>query len=382
MKARLLALCCLALLGSAGCRTRPAITLLEHENRDLEDRVYELADLVDQLRCENADLHERLGTEEGGPEPIGLGLPLELTEPSPRPRSTGAEIPDPGGLESLDVEVPPLDTPVEPPPGSDREGGGAPPPAPLPAWPTQRTEAPKWNGASDAAPEPPNPRTAAQQTAQLVAEQPQPAADNTVVAAITLNQRLTRGYNLDGRDGDEGILVEIEPRDAGGQLVAAAAPVAVVVLDPHLAGDAARVARWDFSAEEITRRCRKAPDAEGIRLEMVWPGAPPIHDRLHLFVRYQTDDGRNLEADQTIEIDVPGLEPELAKSAGQSDPVPEASPSASRWQGKPVAVTPLPTTEAARTARLPRRARPAPESPASEATAPKRSVPAWSPDRP
>ena len=48
-----------ALLAAAGCRVPPAIALLEQENRDLEDRVYQLADLVDQYRCENEALKQR-----------------------------------------------------------------------------------------------------------------------------------------------------------------------------------------------------------------------------------------------------------------------------------------------------------------------------------
>ena len=384
MKAWMLALCCLALLGTAGCRTPPAIALLERENRDLEDRVYELADLVDQLRSENGELRSRLGTgEEEGPAPLGgLGLPLELTEPASRPRPTGSDVPDPSQLGSPDVEVPPPEKPDEPAPESGLDREVAPPPAPLPAGPTERTEAPKWNGASTSAAALRDHPAAAQQTAQFAADRAQAASGNTQVAAITLNQRLTGGCNLDGRAGDEGILVQIEPRDSDGQLVAAAAPVKVVVLDPHLSGEAARVARWDFSADEVTRRSQESPPLEGIRLEMVWPAAPPVHDRLHLFVRYETDDGRKLEADRAIQIDVPGLKPQVAEPAGVGTPDLEASRSASRWQGKPPAVTPLPATEPLRTARLPRPARPAPESPPSQATPTKRSVPAWSPDRP
>jgi hypothetical protein len=385
MKSWPLAVYCVALLAMAGCRTPPVIALLEQENRDLEDRVYELADLVDECRRENQELRKRLGTDDGRQGPIGLGLPLELTEPDSGPRPIETEIPDPRELESLDIEVPSADMSDQPLLERQREGGGARPPDSLPAWPTERTEAPKWNGASDAAAARQGHRVAAQQTAQLVADRTQVAADNTRVATITLDERITGGYNLDGRAGDEGIVVQIEPRDSNGQLVPTAAPVAVVVLDPHLSGEAARVARWDFSAEEVAEPYRKSPHSEGIRLEMVWPGAPPLHDRLHLFVRYVTNDGRKIEADRPIEIDLPVLDVQVPMSAGLSKQLPEASRAASGWQGKPSVVTPLPGSEPLRTAQVPRQPRPPttppPESPPPQVSPPTRTRPVWSPDR-
>jgi hypothetical protein len=123
------------------------------------------------------------------------------------------------------------------------------------------------------------------------------------------------------------------------------------------------VARWDFTAEEVARRCRQPPHAEGIRLEMVWPGPPPVHDRLHLFVRYVTGDGRKLQTDRPIAVDVPGLEAQGPMPDELSDPMPESSQAASGWQGRPAAVTPLPALE------------PPPVS------TPKRARPVWSPDR-
>ena len=58
---------------------------------------------------------------------------------------------------------------------------------------------------------------------------------------ITLNRKQTSGYNADEQPGDEGVSVLIEPRNASGALLRAAGKLSIVVLDPTLAGDAARV---------------------------------------------------------------------------------------------------------------------------------------------
>ena len=377
MKSWPLAVCCGLLLAMAGCRTPPGIALLEQENRDLEDRVYELADLADQYRRENEDLRQRLGTEDGGQGSIGLGLPRELTQPA-----SGSREADVSGI-SIDLEPPDVQVPPAGASGKEllkrlREEDVPESPDMLPAGPNPPNEAPKWDGSADAGGTPQDLRVAPEEAIRFAASGTPAAADSSQVAAITLHEQRTGGHNLDGRAGDEGISVQIEPRDSAGQLVPAAAPVAVVVLDPSLSGEAARVARWDFTAEEVAQRCGRPPSAEGIRLEMVWPGAPPVHDRLHLFVRYVTDDGRNLQADRAIAIDLPGLQTQAPKSASR-----RAAPG---WQGTPRRATPLPAAEPVRTARLPRPlpspAAATPESPPDRLSSPERAHPVWSPDRP
>jgi len=46
------------------------------------------------------------------------------------------------------------------------------------------------------------------------------------------------------------LLVVVEPRDRTGRTVDAPANMSVVVIDPALEGNAARVARWDFTVAE------------------------------------------------------------------------------------------------------------------------------------
>lgn len=96
-------------------------------------------------------------------------------------------------------------------------------------------------------------------------------------------------------------MVVIEPRDAQGRLVDAPADVQVVVLDPERRGPEARVARWDIAAEETAARLGD-PSEPGIHLNLPWPDRPPTHNKLRLFVRYLTSDGRKLEASRFVEV--------------------------------------------------------------------------------
>ena len=78
-------------------------------------------------------------------------------------------------------------------------------------------------------------------------------ADNSSVAQITLHPALTGGIGSGGRPGDEGLLVVVEPRDFGGNIVNAPGDISVALLDPALTGEQARLARWDFAAARDPR---------------------------------------------------------------------------------------------------------------------------------
>jgi hypothetical protein len=124
------------------------------------------------------------------------------------------------------------------------------------------------------------------------------------VAKIVLNRRLTGGYNADRRLGDEGVIVVIEPRNDRDRLLKREGDISIVIIDPALSGEAARIARWDFTAAEIAPWCAKSPRGEGIQLNLRWPASPPEHERLVIFVRYTTAEGDRYEASQSILIDL------------------------------------------------------------------------------
>ncbi|MBL9123041.1 MAG: hypothetical protein JNG90_05375, partial [Planctomycetaceae bacterium] len=126
------------------------------------------------------------------------------------------------------------------------------------------------------------------------------------VTEITLNKMLTGGMNRDQRNGDEGIMVVVEPRNPKNQIVPALGEISIVVLDPALEGEAARVARWDITSQELEHKFRSRQFGRGLQLALPWPGDAPQHSDLHLFVRFVAADGRKLIVDRELKIEPPG----------------------------------------------------------------------------
>jgi hypothetical protein len=126
---------------------------------------------------------------------------------------------------------------------------------------------------------------------------------------LIINKRLTGGLDRDGHDGDEGVLVVFELRDAAGHLVKWPGKVSVVAMDPALEGPAARIARWDFASDEVPHHYLNTMFGRGLQFELPWSSNPPAHRDLVLFVRFTTDDGQKLTTDAKISVRPPGEGP-------------------------------------------------------------------------
>ena len=260
MIARAFLLVIVGCLASGGCRspsTAVEFELLHRELREMEDLVFELdyklKEKEDEL--ELVRQHQKLSDDTGDvfsgdgefePPSIDLGASADLSD------STGADIPDPpdGYLDSPT-------SPLQPPRESD--------------------------------------------STSRISLDPH-------VTHIYLNPLLTGGRDLDGSPGDDGLRLVVEPRNADGVYVPLAGNVAVVALDPEIEGPLARVGRWDFDAGETSQLMRSASTGRGIHLELPWVDDPPEHRRVHLFVRYETADGRKLHSDRQVTIAAPGEE--------------------------------------------------------------------------
>ena len=90
----------------------------------------------------------------------------------------------------------------------------------------------------------------------------------------------------------------------------------VVAIDPAATGPAARAGRWEFTATQAATLPR-GQDC-GIHLNLPWPDGPPAHNKLHLFVRYLTSDGRCLETDGLMDVALPGDPVTTQGGAGES----------------------------------------------------------------
>ena len=384
MKSWQTAVSCLACLAAAGCcGNNQNVAVLERENRLLEDEIYELEDTIEDYQCAlgtcrqtNAALRKQSDSE---------GDDDDSSDEAASPSQAGPAI-MPGLLKPRMLRPPAVQLP-----GKTDSGGRAPGPVEVPGvpkvpaairGPSDAAEIPDSKRlpitplipgelrippkADSPAPEPSGATAApGSEGARIV-----PKGDSSQVAQVSLDARLTGGYEVDGRPGDDGIMVVIEPRDAAGQLLDAAAPVSVVVLDPVLSGKTARVARWDFTAEETAALFREMAPGGRIHLEMIWPAATPLHETLHVFVRYTTADGRRLEADGPIGIRLAGHSSPGWAPAEQTPLPPPARQAASQWQPMVAGAAPNDTSSPAQV--VPRPAEPRP---------PKLQRPSWSPFR-
>lgn len=327
----------LALVFLVGCRTDPNITLLERELRLQEKE-------IDRLKWSLEDADAEVRTLQRENEGLRQGAVSHMPYPSSSapPRPSGPPVSDipPGAvMVPPEVEVPKTFVPEgEVPetlrPRSQRSSSGEPrrepagrestrepgrepttrepgrepttrepsvePPHELPSIESKRRGTPATGD---------GPSLGGPQASRGARRLPVVKGDSRQVAKIALNPQLTGGFRAGGARSDDGLAVVIEPRDARGRLVEAAGDISVVALDPSGSGPGARVGRWDFTAADAKQLFRN--DAiQGIQLEVPWPdNNSPKLDKLHLYVRYKTADGRKLQTDRMIPVDMAVNEP-------------------------------------------------------------------------
>jgi hypothetical protein len=266
-----LLLCAFALF-LTGCRVNPEIVLLERENRELEDKIWELKDVVrdyqdalDTSRSDNGTPREdSTSSSSGGIRPSDTA--------DPRPSLGQPE----NGLKSL---APPA---VSLPEGTEPEGQ-VPDTLKVPDVP----EHIRRPATDESLPEPPAGAS---------------AMGSRQATRLVIHADRCGGYDNDDRPGDEGISISIEPRNAQGQAVDTPGDLIVVVRDPSLQGSAAHVARWEFTAVQMAQMFQRSAPVGAISLALVWPDGRPRHEALRVFVRYIAADGRKLDAEGPIGV--------------------------------------------------------------------------------
>lgn len=365
-------LVCLACLFPAGCnRPRQRAVRLEDEMRQLESTLWDKEFELGKSRREVESLRAKLDeADEFNLPPIpGLGRfddpPYDATEAPPvitlpdEPLPSG-ELPErfrgPSSSGLPETDAPPFGLPEILPPSDD----GVDIPAPATSQPRGLN--------SPAAPMPRGTSLPADEIRRGSPTAGRLPGDDVEVVAVTLDPRLTVG--------DDGLTIVVQPRDADGQIVPSPGPISVVLIDPALAsrGDVARLARWDFTRDQVARMW----GGGSLFLKMAWPESRPSSGRLRLFVRYTTGDGRRLETDREITIRQVG-EPSDGWSAttdlAPARPLAEhpGRPGGSTWRHNPAAA-PVPAVR-----REVRPTLPDDEAPRHVATRPARPV--WAPTR-
>lgn len=290
MRIAYLAPVALAALAVLGCRSGGAGNqeLIERELRFQETELYHLQDQLDdacqrldEAERENASLRKQLAggsSENKPPSPnkelavptVELPPGLESVPPAPRhPAHKKAPLPLPVPTIEPGMEMAPPAEPAIPESSSGQE-------LPPPSEPPRSFDA---QGASH--------------------ETPVPGGRPM---AITVNPQQTVWRATSDRPEADKIAVVFEPRDAEGNIVTASGEVSIVLLDPAVNGPAARVARWDFRAADARKHFRSTSGQQGYHFDLHWPGRPPVHDSLELFVRLKTADGQRLVTNQQIQL--------------------------------------------------------------------------------
>ncbi|MBW8885199.1 MAG: hypothetical protein JF612_10600, partial [Planctomycetia bacterium] len=305
------ALLALLLAAFLGCGARPYVNAhiesVNTEYRQLEDYVYALEAENGRLQQE-IDALKTVGIKSATPAtpaaPSRSTTPRRPTIVPVRPMQS-APSENPPDLESPRIELPgssssPRSTSQRP--GLDSHERTAPADTPPTIDVPPLLEIPHSVKPSEPLPAPAGPREILTPTpTNPTSAKP---ADKKVTH-LFLNPLLTTAADFDGQPGDDGLRIVLEPRNAAGQFVSEAGPVSIVVLDPDRQGEAARIARWDFD-QSAMRQLLTASSGHEIKVEVPWPASAPTANKLKLFVRFETADGRRLQADREIFVTPPG----------------------------------------------------------------------------
>ncbi|HEY2883543.1 MAG TPA: hypothetical protein VGJ15_13945, partial [Pirellulales bacterium] len=284
----------------AGCcnmyKNRVNQQLWEREMRLEENCVYQLRwqleDKQRELDAANAradSLNRQtdvLKDQTQGPNfspPSGISMPAGGGKGTEAPR-----LPPAPKLPDIDIGQPFVPGSSNPPSNGPSGGGSSSHKAPEAHGPSLQQASYTTPGAESARP------------SERLSERLNPDAE---VDRIILNAGLTGEVNTTGQPGAGVLNVVIEQRDARGARVLAPGDVSIVVVDPTLEGSAARIAKWNFDADQVAQYVRRNHDGGSLRFELHWQ-SPPEHSDLRLFVRFTTFDGRRLEANLPIDVQV------------------------------------------------------------------------------
>jgi hypothetical protein len=302
MRASILVPVALISLVIAGCRSGGNQELVERELRFQETEIYRLHEQLedaeselDSLERENETLRRQ--ADSGSPAAAGRSSSSSGGHGPPR-----IELPPFGGRSRAPADsMPPpeLLNPTVEPGIESSPGPSSPPPSKRP-----REEAPSFN---------PQPRSFDSRGAahhepvdepRVNDSRPNDARPNdSRLAGLELNSQLTGGRSRESGEGD--VRVVFMPVNGAGQFVKAPGEVSIVVLDPALSGQAARIARWDYKANEMQTHLRSLGNTKGYYFDLYWPGRPPQHSSLEVFIRLKTTAGERFVANQSIQVVAP-----------------------------------------------------------------------------
>lgn len=126
------------------------------------------------------------------------------------------------------------------------------------------------------------------------------------VTEIVINRLATRGHDIDGIPGDEGLDLLIQPRSADGQIQLIAGELTVSVIDPTQVTAQQRIGLWKFVESETELFfANNELGSYGILLHLPWDQETPVSKKLTIHVRFIPSGGKTFETAAEIRIDPP-----------------------------------------------------------------------------
>lgn len=121
--------------------------------------------------------------------------------------------------------------------------------------------------------------------------------DSSSVSRVKILRDTVRPSNYDG------LYMNFQMLDETNQIVLAAAPIIVEVIDPSQPPKSSLISSWDFSAEEIAEKINAGEASLSVPLGMEWGRGCPVNLKLKLRLHYTTSDGRQLMDEIPIDLE-------------------------------------------------------------------------------
>jgi len=134
----------------------------------------------------------------------------------------------------------------------------------------------------------------------------------TLVTPVKIElERMSGGYDNDGRTGDDGIVLYVQPIDRDGQVIKSAGTLKVTLLDLANPPERRQIAEYNFDAPTLRAKWYGRLLTHHFTVHCPWPGGqPPAHDEVTAHVVYaDTLTGRSMTAQAVYKIKFPPRRP-------------------------------------------------------------------------
>lgn len=126
------------------------------------------------------------------------------------------------------------------------------------------------------------------------------------ISEVVIGRKATRGRNIDGLPGDEGLDLFLQTRTPNGTSELVTGELTISILDPAQPPERQRVGLWKFLEDEIPLFFANDEVAgRGILLHLPWDQAKPENSRLIIHARFITSDGVVFKTSSQIRINPP-----------------------------------------------------------------------------